>query len=166
MLYLSRSNISCFTFHATLHNHKTLNVTKYIYIYTYTKDYFLFQPVFILLFSPLPPFLNKSPISNICPCYPYIQSVYTIAIQTGKQHILPPPNCWKKRIQIFARISRLTYNIRFKNTFYPLENFPIFSRPILLSEIHTKSKFYTLQTSSTLFLQIQIFSHTRIGIKI
>lgn len=91
MLYLSRSNISCFTFHATLHNHKTLNVTKYIY--THTKDYFLFQPVFILLFSPLPPFLNKSPISNICPCYPYIQSVYTIAIQTGKQHILPPPNC-------------------------------------------------------------------------
>lgn len=31
MLYLSRSNISCFAFHATLHNHKTLSVTKYMY---------------------------------------------------------------------------------------------------------------------------------------
>lgn len=75
MLYLSRSNISCFAFHATLHNHKTLSVTKYMYT---RKIIFYFNeiPYSSSFFPPPPPlFRNKSPISNICVIrYPYIQN--------------------------------------------------------------------------------------------
>lgn len=57
MLYLSRSNISCFAFHATLHNHKTLSVTKYMYT---RKIIFYFNEIpYSSSFSPPPFEINR-----------------------------------------------------------------------------------------------------------
>lgn len=88
MLYLSRSNISCFTVRCI-----TVQNTKLERLFSaFNRPY-----VFISFLSIL---LNKSPISNVY-LLPgvvrvYIQSVYT-GIGIGKQHFYHPPIAKKKK---------------------------------------------------------------------